>query len=150
MRATIEYAGEDALYFPPLKVTVIKSEEDVTIKLSDRGGGIPRRLKDKIFQYLYTTAPDPVDPSPANSHMSGMQGVPLAGYGYGLPVSRLYARYFAGDLEIYSCDGYGTDAVVYLRAESAEAKEDLPIYHETGSRKIYEAQLTAHDWTIQR
>jgi hypothetical protein len=32
-------------------------------------------------------------------------------------------------------------------ALAGEAKERLPVYHETGSKKIYEAQLTASDWT---
>ncbi len=31
--------------------------------------------------------------------------VVLAGYGYGLPISRLYARYFGGDLQIISMEG---------------------------------------------
>ena len=39
---------------------------------------------------------------------------PLAGLGYGLPISRAYARYFGGDLSIMSMEGYGTDAFVHL------------------------------------
>ena len=66
---------------------------------------------------------------------------------YGLPLSRLYARYFAGDLQLFSFDGYGTSAVLYLQAHPEDAQEILPIFHPTSSKKIYEAQLAASDWT---
>ena len=159
MRATIEHAGEDEVNFPPIKVLVCKGKEDVTIRISDRGGGIPRSLRNNIFEYLYTTAPTPIlssleDIEDASSLLgggggvSGMSSAPLAGLGYGLPLSRLYARYFAGDLQIYSSEGWGTDAVIYLHALAEEAKERLPVYHETGSKRIYEAQLAPSDWTI--
>jgi len=39
----------------------------------------------------------------------------IAGLGYGLPMSRLYAGYFGGSLELLSLDGWGTDVVVKLR-----------------------------------
>ncbi|CAF4278185.1 unnamed protein product, partial [Rotaria magnacalcarata] len=60
---------------------------------------------------MYSTAPRPV--SLTDSQHSGP--IPLAGFGYGLPISRLYARYFNGDMQIHSIDGYGTDAYVYLQ-----------------------------------
>ena len=74
--------------------------------MSDRGGGIPRSQTDQLFKYMFSTAPQPSN-DPHN--------VPLAGYGYGLPLSRLYARYFHGDLMLLSCDGYGTDTIIYLK-----------------------------------
>ena len=77
----------------------------------------------------------------------GQQSVPLAGYGYGLPLSRLYARYLSGDLKLYSLDGFGTDALLHFQACPQEAKERLPIWHESGSKRIYEAQLVPDDWT---
>ncbi|KLO17175.1 alpha-ketoacid dehydrogenase kinase [Schizopora paradoxa] len=39
----------------------------------------------------------------------------LAGLGYGLPMSRLYARYLGGSLDLFSLDGWGTDAFLKLR-----------------------------------
>lgn len=77
--------------------------------MSDKGGGIPRSQMDHLFKYMYSTAPRPTK---TDAHT-----VPLAGYGYGLPVSRLYARYFHGDLVLQSCDGFGTDAIVYLKVK---------------------------------
>jgi hypothetical protein len=50
-----------------------------------------------------------------NSMPGGGQRSPLAGFGYGLPLSRLYAQMFGGDLRLSSMEGMGADAVIYLR-----------------------------------
>ncbi|KXZ53307.1 hypothetical protein GPECTOR_7g1201 [Gonium pectorale] len=39
----------------------------------------------------------------------------MAGLGFGLPLSRVYARYFGGDLKLQSVPGYGVDAYLQLR-----------------------------------
>ncbi|KAI0928201.1 hypothetical protein AcW1_005518 [Taiwanofungus camphoratus] len=39
----------------------------------------------------------------------------IAGLGYGLPMSRLYARYFGGSLDFVSLDGWGSDIFLKLR-----------------------------------
>ncbi|KAG6467891.1 hypothetical protein ZIOFF_072455 [Zingiber officinale] len=87
---------------PPVRIIVADGIEDVTIKISDEGGGIPRSGLPKIFTYLYSTAKNPLEENDEGSS----DGVIMAGYGYGLPISRLYARYFGGDLQIISMEGY--------------------------------------------
>ncbi|XP_050297439.1 pyruvate dehydrogenase (acetyl-transferring) kinase, mitochondrial isoform X2 [Anthonomus grandis grandis] len=139
MRAVMEYHNSSN-EFPPITVAVSKGKEDVCIKMSDLGGGIPRSTTDHLFKYMYSTAPQP---SKSDAHT-----VPLAGYGYGLPISRLYARYFHGDLVLLSCEGYGTDAVIYMKALSNEANELLPIFNKTTS-KFYKTTVQTGDWSNQ-
>ncbi|WOL10227.1 pyruvate dehydrogenase (acetyl-transferring) kinase, mitochondrial [Canna indica] len=106
---------------PPVRIIVADGIEDVTIKISDEGGGIPRSGLRKIFTYLYSTAKNPLD-----ENCEGVSdGVTMAGYGYGLPISRLYARYFGGDLQIISMEGYGTDAYLHL-SRLGDSQEPLP------------------------
>lgn len=43
------------------RLVVAEGGEDVTIKVSDEGGGIPRSGMSRIWTYLYSTAKQPVD-----------------------------------------------------------------------------------------
>ncbi|KAG1946983.1 pyruvate dehydrogenase kinase, isozyme 4 [Pimephales promelas] len=138
MRATIE-THETSLHLPPIKVRVSLGKEDLTIKMSDRGGGVPLRKIERLFSYMYSTAPSPVTEDTRNA--------PLAGFGYGLPISRLYAKYFQGDLQLYSMEGYGTSAVIYLKALSTESIERLPVFNKSALRH-YQTSMEADDWCI--
>jgi hypothetical protein len=44
----------------------------------------------------------------------GDAGTPMSGFGYGLPISRLYMRFWGGDLDLVSVEGYGSDAYMTL------------------------------------
>uniref|UniRef100_A0A3B4ABV4 Protein-serine/threonine kinase n=1 Tax=Periophthalmus magnuspinnatus TaxID=409849 RepID=A0A3B4ABV4_9GOBI len=107
--------------------------------VSDRGGGVPLRKIDRLFTYTYSTAPKP--------DIERSHAAPLAGYGYGLPISRLYARYFQGDLKLYSLEGFGTDAIIYIRALSTESIERLPVYNKS-AWKHYKTIHEADDWCV--
>ena len=61
--------------------------------MSDEGGGIPRSGLPKIWDYLYTTYPENFSKFDTEESQDFSRQTPLAGLGYGLPLSRLYARY---------------------------------------------------------
>ncbi|KAJ3608897.1 hypothetical protein NHX12_023425 [Muraenolepis orangiensis] len=139
MRATVE-THEDSLTLPPVKVRVALGSEDLLSQMSDRGGGVPLRKIEALFSYMYSTAPSPV-----NTDCS--RNAPLAGFGYGLPISRLYAKYFQGDLQLYSMEGHGTSAVIYLKALSSESVERLPVFNKSALRH-YQTTTEADDWCM--
>ncbi|KAF5806231.1 putative [Pyruvate dehydrogenase (acetyl-transferring)] kinase [Helianthus annuus] len=122
LRAVQERYMESDKPAPPICIMVADGEEDVTIKVSDEGGGIARSGLPRIFTYLYSTANDPVY---ERLDVGSADVVTMAGYGYGLPICRLYARYFGGDLQIISMEGYGTDAYLHL-SRLGDSQEPLP------------------------
>lgn len=161
---------------PPVKLVLVDGGEDVTIKISDEGGGMALSEMDKIWSYVHsgdssslrqsssssssntvantqqkvpktTTTTTPFQPSAPNTSalltsevsstktesrnvlrtadsMTVMGGLaseakdyldlPLNGSGHGLPLARLIARYFGGDLSLISMEGYGTDSYLSL------------------------------------
>lgn len=141
--------------FPAIKVQVAHGSEDVIFKVSDEGGGIPRAGMQDIWKFMHSTfrggAWDRLRddrqgkelPSRGDSIANPLQrqagvrsnGGLLAGYGVGLTLSRLYARYFGGDLQIVSLDGHGTDVHLHV-SRLGTACENLPrgVLHSPGMR----------------
>ncbi|EED15562.1 pyruvate dehydrogenase kinase [Talaromyces stipitatus ATCC 10500] len=120
LRAVVETHGAEKEEFPVTKVIVAEGREDITIKISDEGGGIPRSSIPLVWTYMYTTVDQTpsLDPDFDKSDFKA----PMAGFGYGLPISRLYARYFGGDLKLISMEGYGTDVYLHLNRLSSSSE----------------------------
>jgi len=117
LRSTIEYHISKPESIPPVTVEIMKGSFDVTVKVSDRGGGIRPDVLEKVWNYGYTTtrevSQDLMDVgSPLLDAMNQRHARSVAGYGFGLPLSRVYAKYFGGGIHLQSMHGYGTD--VYL------------------------------------
>jgi signal transduction histidine kinase len=151
MRCTVEHAeqnnlgarGGDDRHFATLMVknpivAVLASAEGwTTLKLSDRGGGIPVPLEDQIFEYGYTSVGTEDGGSGGAAKSGGADALgnlgagglsphtvvatadPIAGLGFGLPLAQCYARYFGGGIRLVSLPGHGTDA--YLRLNTSGA-----------------------------
>ncbi|CAM2704656.1 unnamed protein product [Rotaria socialis] len=140
LRATVERYGLDAKEYPPVRVLIVKGHEDLTIRIDDNGVGIPRSKLSYLFHYMYSTAPKFL----LNGHEQNIKSIPIAGLGYGLPIARLYARYFQGNLSIASIENHGTSAYVLLQATAENASERLPIFCK--SRYSYTTNKGS-DWT---
>ncbi|KAL8280897.1 hypothetical protein RQP46_006576 [Phenoliferia psychrophenolica] len=119
LRAVVETHGVDCEDYPPVKVIVAEGNEDITIKISDQGGGIPRTAVPLVWTFMYTTAsPENLD---SNLHSLDVRS-PMAGLGYGLPIARLYAQYFGGNLKLIPMEGYGTDVYLHLSRLSSSSE----------------------------
>lgn len=104
MTAIIKNSTTDYLK-DPITIMISEGEDDIIIKISDKGKGFKRSEINNIFKYSYTTS--------SLSH-SELKSFSMSGYGHGLPLARLYAKYFNGDLQIIPYYGFGTDAIVYI------------------------------------
>lgn len=103
--------------------TLSSPTQSITIRIRDRGGGIPPEVLSQIWSYSFTTYSEEetsantgsgVDALNAISN-SGVDSSTLAGLGYGLPLGRAYAEYFGGGMAIQSLWGWGTDVYLTLQ-----------------------------------
>jgi pyruvate dehydrogenase kinase 2/3/4 len=56
LRATVEHCTSQGLEeddFPPIEVVIARGKQDVTIKIADRGGGIPFTDVNKVWDFMY-------------------------------------------------------------------------------------------------
>ncbi|XP_065715615.1 branched-chain alpha-ketoacid dehydrogenase kinase isoform X1 [Patagioenas fasciata] len=125
MRATMESHLDTPYNVPDIVVTIANNDIDLVIRISDRGGGIPHELLDKVTQYHFSTAEssaqDPRLGGPFRQLMD-LSNSPMHGFGFGLPTSRAYAEYLGGSLTLQSLQGVGTD--VYLRLRHIDGKAE--------------------------
>eukprot|EP00439_Symbiodinium_sp_Y106_P058125 s15_g8.t1 len=120
----------------PIHVLICRDDTQVLIRVSDRAGGIPSHVGDRIWSYLYgAAAREAVRPGVQDAqtaHSKSTTATPLSGYGVGLPLSRLHARYLGGKLDLTSYPGFGTDISVHLPRitsdqENGEAPEECQL-----------------------
>jgi signal transduction histidine kinase len=112
MRAIVETYEEP---YAPISISLVEDEDHIILKISDQGGGIPEKQTDLVWRYMYTTANSPYSPSEAEEQIeSAAERAIMAGFGYGLPISRLYAKFCGGTLKLENHASKGVDCMIYL------------------------------------
>ena len=126
---------------PPIEITICEAQHHVIIRVSDQGGGVPRDILPYLWSFskgpqsqrilanleqvpkmaatlqeLRVEEPvaKPKDEARGSSLSSLTSRPPNLRLGMGLPLSRVYAEYWAGSLELHSLEGYGVDAFLQI------------------------------------
>ena len=94
----------------PIQIHISKAD-DVIIRIRDLGKGIhPNNLKN-IYKYSFST----VDHDHVHHMVAQQSGGILAGLGYGLGMTRVYASFFNGNLDVVSLYKHGADVFLRLK-----------------------------------
>ena len=125
-RATVEHSSKLMLMeVPPVEITIGRGEDEVSIRIRDLGGGISESKLSDVWRYSFSTVDneDTGDEPPQVQHgvlskatqigVATGTGGPIAGLGYGLPMTRIYAKWAGGSLDLVTLPEHGCD--VFLR-----------------------------------
>ncbi|KAJ2393856.1 [Pyruvate dehydrogenase (acetyl-transferring)] kinase 2, mitochondrial, partial [Coemansia sp. RSA 2531] len=105
--------------FPPIRVTICSSHNDIVVRVSDESGGISPDILPYIWSFTHPLKAKRLHNFHAIHRMEArideVDSVsPLVSFGFGLPMSRVYAKYWGGNVNVHSMPGYGVDAYVQL------------------------------------
>ena len=144
VQAVMERFGDQSERLPPIEVLVCETPQHVIFRISDQGGGIspsimpylwsfsqgPRRQRSlqnltKVPKMAATmqeleVAGDAAltEPRTSLNQDSSLRSLtsrpPNLRLGIGLSMSRVYAEYWAGSLELHNLEGYGADAFLQI------------------------------------
>jgi len=130
---------------PPIEVLICETPQHVIFRISDAGGGVPQNELPHLWSFVNgprrtssrienltqvpqlaatlqefnldggesTTLPRSDRDDRSLSSLSGRP--PTLRLGIGLPLSRVFAEYWAGSLELHSLEGYGVDAFLQIQ-----------------------------------
>ena len=89
----------------PISITINQTNKYVIINIKDNGMGFDIDNLSKIMSYSYSTSNiNNLD----NSYI-------LSGFGFGIPLTNLYIKYFNGIIQINPVENVGTNIYIYIK-----------------------------------
>lgn len=141
VQAVLEKHRDSSQPPPPIEVLICETPQHVIMRISDQGGGIPREILPYLWSFskgprtqsrlenleqvpaMAATMQELKVPERRHERETGFHEgsldtltsrPPNLRLGMGLPMSRVYAEYWAGSLELHSLEGYGVDAFLQI------------------------------------
>jgi len=98
-----------------IEIDIIDLNDYIYLKIKDNGIGIPEENIDKIWLYSYST--NPIEPKKIIEldDFDFSTESPLSGFGYGLPISKIYLNFFSSLIQIDSKYKQGTQVNIFLK-----------------------------------
>jgi hypothetical protein len=142
MQAVMERYQDSSSELPKIEVLICEAPQHVIFRISDQGGGVPRDILPYLWSFskgprtqdrlenlgqvpaMAATMQELIVPmdrktQDRETYREGSLKTlsarpPNLRLGMGLPMSRVYAEYWAGSLELHSLEGYGVDAFLQI------------------------------------
>ncbi|KAI8989422.1 branched-chain alpha-ketoacid dehydrogenase [Pilobolus umbonatus] len=97
-----------------ISITLSSNNQDVLFRISDTGGGIFKDKFEHIWSYGYQKQTGEMEQVQKLEGKIKEDDVLVKRLGIGLPMSRVYAEYWGGNINLVTMEGYGTDAYVRI------------------------------------
>lgn len=112
--ATQPYSATTTIIPKEIKITLCSNDQDVLFRISDQGGGMNKQVFSELWSYgNYKRFGNMEHVEQLEAKLNEHDKMVMR-LGIGLPMSRVYAEYWGGDINIVTMEGYGTDAYVRI------------------------------------
>ena len=96
-----------------IHIKITDLEDYIYIRIIDNGIGIKEEDLEKIWLYSYST--NPIEPKKIIEQEDFSINTPLSGFGYGLPISKIYMNFFSSIINIDSVYNRGTQVNLFIK-----------------------------------
>ena len=118
VKAVIEKKKSNMIinYLPHIDINITDHKNYVLVRIEDNGIGIKDENKDKIWYFSYSSSK--IDEKDILEDNDFSVSTPLSGFGYGLPITNIYADFFnsrKNNIVLLSEYGEGTTVYLYIK-----------------------------------
>ena len=106
----------------PITIEYIEGKNDIIIKIIDQANSFPFNKLENMLSYSYS------EPINLVEEFELTNAPIISGFGFGLPMARLYANYFGGNLVVNPMENKGTEVFIYINKLGSNVEKLIKHY----------------------